>query len=63
MYIYIGVVCTCVYVQLYLTLRDLVDYSLPGCGLPFSTPGDLASPGIEPMYLASPVLQADSLQL
>ena len=30
-------------------------------GLPFPTPGDLPSPGIEPEFLASPALQADSL--
>ena len=49
-----------------LTLRDLMDYNPPGSssmeiprqehwnGLPFPTPGDLPSPGIEPASLASP---------
>ena len=32
-------------------------------GLPFPSPGDLPNPGIEPMSLASPALQADSLTL
>ena len=32
-------------------------------GVPFSSPRGLPSPGIEPMSLASPVLQADSLLL
>ena len=32
-------------------------------GLPFSAPGDLLDPGITPTSLASPVLQADSLNL
>ena len=30
-------------------------------GLPFSPPGDLPDPGIEPKALVSPALQADSL--
>ena len=30
-------------------------------GVPFSTPGDLPNSGIEPVSLASPALQADSL--
>ena len=30
-------------------------------GLQFPTPGDLSNPGMEPMSLASPALQADSL--
>ena len=30
-------------------------------GLPFSSPGDLPDPGIEPTALMSPILQADSL--
>ena len=30
-------------------------------GLPFLTPGDLPDPGIEPVSLVSPALQADSL--
>ena len=30
-------------------------------GLPFSPPGDLPNPVIEPMYFAAPVLQVDSL--
>ena len=30
-------------------------------GLPCPPPGDLPSPGIEPVYLAAPELQADSL--
>ena len=32
-------------------------------GFPFSSPGDLPDPGIEPMTLGSPALQADSLSL
>ena len=32
-------------------------------GLPFSSPGDLPNPGIEPVSPASPALQADSLPL
>ena len=32
-------------------------------GLPFPPPGDLPNPGIRPMSLASPALQADSLSL
>ena len=32
-------------------------------GLPFSAPGDLPSPGIKPMFLASPALAGDSLPL
>ena len=32
-------------------------------GLPFSTPGALPNPGIEPASLASPALEADSLPL
>ena len=32
-------------------------------GLPFSTPGDLPNPGIEPASLASPALEADFLPL
>ena len=32
-------------------------------GLPFPSPGDLPDPGIEPVSLASPALQADSLLL
>ena len=32
-------------------------------GLPFSPPGDLPDPGIEPESLASPALQVDSLLL
>ena len=53
----------CLFAQSYLTLCDLMDYSLPGSsvhgdsheysqkhwsGLPFSSPGDLPDPGIEP---------------
>ena len=30
-------------------------------GLPFSSPGDLPEPGVEPASLESPALQADSL--
>ena len=30
-------------------------------GLPFPSPGDLPDPGIEPLSLASPGLQADAL--
>ena len=56
--------------QSYLTLWDLMDYSLPhssihGCsrqeywsGLPYPSPGDLPNPGIEP---GSPTLQVDAL--
>ena len=56
--------------QLCLTVCDPMDCSLPGSptmefskqeywiGLPFSSPGDLSDPGIEPR---SPALQADSL--
>ena len=56
--------------QLYLTLCDPMDCSLPSSlsvkfsrqepwsGLPFSSPGDRPDPGIEPR---SPTLQADSL--
>jgi hypothetical protein len=32
-------------------------------GLPFPTPGHLLDPGIEPVSLAPPALQADSLPL
>ena len=32
-----------------------------GCRLPFPPPGDLPDPGVEPMSLVSPALQADSL--
>ena len=32
-------------------------------GLPFPSPGDLPDPGIEPMSLVPPALQADSLPL
>ena len=32
-------------------------------GLPFPPPGDLPNPGIKPMSLVSPALQADSLPL
>ena len=62
---------TCVLVaQSCLTLCDAMDYSPPGSpstgsfrqeywsGWPFSSPGDLPHPGIEP---GSPALQADSL--
>ena len=50
-----------------------LDYSPPGSsvhgifqarklsGLPFSPPGDLPDPGIEPTFPVSPELQADSL--
>ena len=31
--------------------------------LPFPSPGDLPHPGIEPVSLASPELQADSLPI
>ena len=34
-----------------------------GNGLPFSSPGDLPDPGIEPLSPASPSLQVDSLPL
>ena len=54
--------------QLYLTLRDHVDYSLSGSssmkfprqdywsGVPFPSPGDLPNPGIKLASLASPAL-------
>ena len=32
-------------------------------GFPCPPPGDLPNPGIEPMFLKSPALQADSLPL
>ena len=32
-------------------------------GLPFAPPGDLPNPGIEPVSLASPVSQVDSLPI
>ena len=32
-------------------------------GLPFPPPGDLPNPGVEPMSLTSPALQAGSLPL
>ena len=32
-------------------------------GLPFSSPGNLPDPGIEPMSLVSPALQVDSIPL
>ena len=32
-------------------------------GVPFPPPGDLPDPGVEPMSLMSPALQADSLLL
>ena len=56
--------------KLHLTLRNSMDYSLPGSlsmefsrpeywsGYPFPSPGDLPNPGIK---LGSPALQADSL--
>ena len=48
--------------QLYLTLCDSMDCSLPGSSVqsrqPFPSPGDLTNPGIQP---GSPALQADSL--
>ena len=56
--------------MLHLTLRNSMDYSLPGSlsmefsrpeywsGYPFPSPGDLPNPGIK---LGSPALQADSL--
>ena len=50
--------CTSTHAQSCLTLCDLRDHSLPGSsvhgifkvriGLPFSSPGDLSDPGIEP---------------
>ena len=59
----------CLVAQTCLTLRDSMDYSLPGSpwgfsrqeywsGLPWLPPGDLSNPGIEPR---PPTLQADSL--
>ena len=60
----------CLVAQLYPTLCDPMDYSLPGFSvhgtfqarilewMPFSFPGDLPDLGIEP---TSPVLQSDSL--
>ena len=56
-------VCVCVCAQLCLTLRDLMNSSpqVPlsmefsrqeyCSGLPFSTPGDLPSPGLKPVLL------------
>ena len=56
--------------KLHLTLRNSMDYSLPGSlsmefsrpeywsGYPFPSPGDLPNPGIKG---GSPALQADSL--
>ena len=35
--------------------------SLQSCEMLFPPPGDIPSPGIEPVYLAAPELQADSL--
>ena len=62
------------FTQLCPTLRNPMDCSPPGptvcgifqaridwSGLPFPLPGDLPDPGIEPMSLISPALQADSL--
>ena len=58
-----------------LQLFETLDCSLPDSsvhgfsyqeycsGLPLPTPGDLPDPGIEPTYLASPALPADSLLL
>ena len=64
--------CVCSVAQCCLALCDLMDCSLQAplsmglprqehwSGLPFSSPGDLPNPGIEP---ASPAWQADSLPL
>ena len=66
-------VCVCVYThtQSCPTLCNPMDCSPPGSsvqyscwsGLPFPAPGDLPDPGIEPMSLASPASQVDSLGL
>ena len=57
-------VCVCLVTQLCLTLCDPMDWdTFPGkywSGLPFSPPGDLPDPGIEPR---SPARQAESLLL
>ena len=62
-----SLVCACIVARLYLTLCNPMDCSLSkllcpwdfpgkitGVGRPFSAPGDLSSPGIEPTSLASP---------
>ena len=62
--------------QSWQTLCDPVDHSLPGfsvhgdfpgkkiwSGLPCPSPKDLSDPGIEPVSLATPALQANSLPL
>ena len=55
--------CCCSVAKLCLTPGDSMDCSVHGIsqeywsGLPFSSPGDLPDPGLEP---TSPALQADS---
>ena len=69
-------VCVCLVVlESCLTLCGLIDCSLPGSSVhgifqarilewvAFPLPRDLPDPGIEPVSLASPALQADSLLL
>ena len=60
--------CVCPVAELYLTLCNPMDYSLPGHsfhgnfqerlwnGLPFPPSGDLPDPGIKPTPLACPTL-------
>ena len=60
-------------VQLGLSVFDPTDCNLPGSSvhgvsqarycsrLPFSPPGDLPTPGVEPEFPSAPALQADSL--
>ena len=70
--IQVNTVCVCLVAQSCLTLCDSLDCSLPGSSvhgvfqarilewiaLPF--PGDLSNPGMEPVSLGIPALQADS---
>ena len=65
--------CTCLFAQLYATLCNPLDCSLPDSsvhgtfqariwsGLPFPSPGDAPDPGIELASPISPALQAESL--
>ena len=64
--------CMLSHVQLFVTLwtvacRSPLSLEFSGqeyrSGLPFLPPGDLPSPGIKPMSLASPALQVNSLLL
>ena len=78
MFIYLSKMfdCACLVAQLYLTLCNTKDYSLPGSSvhgfsrqkywseLPVSSPGGLLDPGIDPEAAAmSPPLLAGSLPL